>query len=34
MSGPTDEKVQLDAIIAQYRAELERLNYVRDSINV
>jgi integrase len=34
MSDPTDEPMQLDAIIAQYRAELERLNYVRGSINV
>lgn len=34
MSDPTDEKVPLDAITAQYRAELERLNYVRGSINV
>ena len=28
MSGPTDELPQLDGIIAQYRAELERLSYV------
>src|SRR5208283_5685968 len=34
MSDPTDETVQLDAIIAQYRAELEQLHYVRGSINV
>lgn len=34
MSDPTDEKVQLDAIIAQYRAELERSNYIRQTINV
>lgn len=34
MSNPTDERVQLGAIIAEYRAELERLNYVRGSINV
>jgi hypothetical protein len=34
MSDPTDELVQFDAIIAQYRAEPERLNYVRGSINV
>jgi hypothetical protein len=34
MSNPTDELVQFDAIIAQYRAELERLNYVRGSIDV
>jgi hypothetical protein len=26
--------MQFDAIIAQYRADLERLNYVRGSINV
>jgi hypothetical protein len=30
----TDELVHLDVIIDQYRAELERLNYVRGSINV
>src|SRR5579859_90107 len=34
MSDPTDERVELDAIVAQYRAELARLNYVRGSINV
>jgi hypothetical protein len=34
MSESSDDKVQPDAIIAQYRAELERLNYVRGSINV
>jgi hypothetical protein len=34
MSDPTSELVQSDAIIAEYRAELERLNYVRGSINV
>jgi hypothetical protein len=34
MSDPTDQQVRLDAIIAQYRAELERLSYVRGSINV
>ena len=34
MSDPTDERVELDAIVAQYRAELARLNYVRSSINV
>jgi len=35
MSYPTEKNVQRDAIIiAQYRAELERLNYVRGSINV
>ncbi len=34
MSDPTDEPMQLDVIIDQYRAELERLNYVRGSINV
>ena len=35
MSDPTEENVQRDAIIiAQYRAELERLNYFRGSINV
>lgn len=34
MSDPADEKVQLAAIIAQYRAELVRSNYVRGSINV
>ncbi len=34
MSDSTDERVRLDAIIAQYRAELVRLNYVRGSINV
>ena len=34
MSESSDDKVQPDAIIAQYRAEFERLNYVRSSINV
>ena len=34
MADPTDELVQLDVIIAQYRAELVRLNYVRGSINI
>ena len=34
MSESSDDKVQPDAIIAPYRAELERLNYVRGSINV
>ncbi|MFI5014766.1 MAG: hypothetical protein ACHQAY_20715 [Hyphomicrobiales bacterium] len=34
MSDPTDEQVQFEAIIAQYRAELVRLNYVIGSINV
>src|SRR6185437_12290271 len=34
MSDPTDELTKFDAIIAQYRAELVRLNYVRGSINV
>ncbi len=34
MSDPTDELVQFDAIIAQYCAELVRLNYVEDSINI
>jgi hypothetical protein len=34
MSDPTGELVRFDAIIAQYRAELVRLNYVRGSINV
>ena len=33
-SDPTDELVQFDAIIAQYRAELERLSYVKGSISV
>jgi hypothetical protein len=31
---PTDERLQLDAIIAQYRAELVRSNYVKGPINV
>jgi hypothetical protein len=30
----TDELVQLNTIIGQYRAELERLTYVTGSINV
>jgi hypothetical protein len=33
MSDPIDAVAQLDAIIARYRAELVRLNYVRGSIN-
>jgi integrase/recombinase XerD len=34
MSDPTAEPVQFDVIVAQYRAELERLNYLRPTINV
>jgi hypothetical protein len=34
MSDPTDERVKLDAITAQYRAELKGLNYVTGSIDV
>jgi hypothetical protein len=34
MSDPTAEAIHLDVIIAGYRAELERLNYIRETINV
>lgn len=34
MSNPTEKQAQAAAIIAQYRAELERQSYVRGSINV
>src|SRR5208337_725190 len=37
MPDSTDEQaptVQCETIIAQYRTELERLNYVRETINV
>ena len=34
MSDPTAEPVHFDSIIARYRAELERQNYIRETINV
>jgi site-specific recombinase XerD len=34
MSDPTAEPVHFDVIITRYRAELERLNYIRETINV
>jgi integrase/recombinase XerD len=34
MSDPKAESVQFDAIVARYRAELERLNYLRPTINI
>jgi len=34
MHDPTAEPVQFGVIISRYRAELERLNYVRETINV
>ena len=34
MSDPTAESVPFDVIVARYRVELERLNYIRPTINV
>jgi integrase/recombinase XerD len=34
MSDPTADAAQRDAIIARYRTELVRLNYIRETINV